>query len=72
MGKMKSEHLHENRRCRSVSCTLLSFLARVEASRVGHPTPGLCCMTQSRSLHPTLLRWVANGKLSGPEFESAC
>lgn len=56
MGKMKSEHLHENRRCRSVSCTLLSLLARVVAPRVGNPIPGPCCMTQSRGLHPTLLQ----------------
>lgn len=63
MGKMKSEHLHENGRCRSVSCTLLSLLARVVAPRVGNPIPGPCCMTQSRGLHPTLLhmgfKWQA-------------
>lgn len=50
------EHLHENGRCRSVSCTHLSLLARVVAQKVGDPASHLCRMTQSRSLHPTSLQ----------------
>lgn len=55
------EYLHDNRRCRSVSCTHLSLLARVVAQKVGDPASSLCCMTQSRSLHPHHSKWVANG-----------
>lgn len=58
LGKIKpSEYLHENGRCRSVSCTHLSLLARVVAQKVGDPASHLCCMTQSRSLPPAPL-WM--------------
>lgn len=56
-GKMKpSEHLHENGRRGSVSCTQLSLLARVVAPEVRDPASGPCRMTQSRSLHPAPLQ----------------
>lgn len=49
-------HLHESGKCRSVSCTHLSLLARVVAQKMGDPASYLCCMTQSRSLHPASLQ----------------